>query len=404
MRTLWKFVWLCLAAFLLILLFAPKPKPVPEVKVEKLDYSRPIFTTYGTIVCPTSLLFDVRADHSPDKVVQMFYLAHWNRSGEAEKLGCTELQPGVLVKAAPYVLERTVSVEIPGSADRNLFTLEDELTNKVPGQSDTTRADLATAHINKPPDVPLRAATSSDLGTLLVTIPSPIAGPTLMGPVMAASDSQGDGAIICPDANAMALAFSSIGANHKEESIGASLKPYGCSYFPPGTPMVSEGRNAANTLAIVTVELSDGSKLNGVTFPSYIVQSQQQREQAEREAMEKQQIAQRAEREMEGARQSRYREIMQPEEQRHASAVAAEESHHDFVIRALKVARDSFNSMPTPNLAAMQREQKLLIENGAAVQREAERHDAAVQQENQRYSSAQATATEHAARSLQPQQ
>lgn len=378
-------------------LFAPKQKPTPEVRVEKLDYAKPIFTTYGTIVCPTNLLFDVRADHSPDKVARMFYLAHWNRSDEAEKLGCTELQPGVLVKAAPYLVDRTVSVEIPGSVGGSLFTLEDELTNKVPGQSDATRADLASTHINKPPDSPLRTASSNDLGTLLVTIPSPISGPTLWGHVIAASDSQGDGAIICPDANAMALAFSPIDVNHKEESMGQWLKPYGCSYLPPGAPMVSEGRNAANTLAIVTVELGDGSRIKGVTFPSMIVQSQKQREQAERQAMEEQQVAQRAEQEIQRARRSRYEEIMQPEEQRHASAVTAEESRHDFIIRALKVARVSLDSMPTPNLTAMQHEQKLLVENAAAMQREAERHDAAVQQENQRYSSAQATASEQAA-------
>src|SRR5271156_1986907 len=123
MKAFWTLLWICLAAILLMLLFAPKQKPTPEVKAEKLDYSKPTFTTYGTIVCPTSLLLDVRADHSPDKVVEMFYLAHWNRSSEAEKLGCTELRPGVLVKAAPYLLDRTVSVEIPGSAGGSLFTL-----------------------------------------------------------------------------------------------------------------------------------------------------------------------------------------------------------------------------------------------------------------------------------------
>jgi hypothetical protein len=161
--------------------------------------------------------------------------------------------------------------------------------------------------------------------------------------------------------------------------------------------MVSEGRNTANTLAIVTVELSDGSRINGVTFPSMIVQSQKQREQAERQATDEKQVGQRAEQEVQRARQSRYQEIMQPEEQRHASAVTAEESHHDFIIRALKVARASFNSTPTPNLTAIQHEQKLLIENAAAMQREAERHDAAVQEENRRYSSAQAAASEQAA-------
>jgi hypothetical protein len=298
-------------------------------------------------------------------------------------------------------VDRTARVEIPGNAGGSLFTLEDELTNRAPGQSDATRADLATAHINNALDSALPAASSNDLGTLLITIPSPISGPTLKGHVMAASDSQGSGAIICPDANAMALAFSSIDANHKEESIGAWLKPYGCSYLPPGTPMVSEGRNAANTLAIVAAELSDGSIINGVTFPNMIVQNEKQREQAEQQTVLEQQAAQQTAQKVQRERESRYQDIMRPEEQRHAAAVGAEEAHHEFVIRALKVARASFSSIPTPNLAALQREQKLLIENTTAMQREDARHHTAVRQENQRYSLAQVTANEQAAN--QPQ-
>ena len=69
---------------MLILLFAPYPSLVPETKYEKLDYSKPIFTTYGTMVCPTSLLSDMQADQSPDKIVLMFY-SFLDRNSEAEK-------------------------------------------------------------------------------------------------------------------------------------------------------------------------------------------------------------------------------------------------------------------------------------------------------------------------------
>lgn len=387
---------------LLVILFAPDQKPTPEVKREKLDYSKPIFTTYRTIVCPTSLLFDMRADHAPDKVVEMFY-SLWDRSSKAEKLGCAELQPGLLVKAAPSLEGEYATVEISGSAGGSLFTPDDELTNKVPGQSDATRADLATPHINRAPVGPLPSA-SNDNGRLLVTIPNywhRNGEPMLKGHVAAASDSTGFGAMICPDANIMALVFSRpIDANYKDESVGEWLKPYGCSYLPPGTPMVSEGGNAANTLVIARAELSDGTRINGVTFPSMVVQSQQQREQAARQAKEEQQAAQQAQQEMQQARQSRYEEIMQPEEQRHAEAVNQEEVRHASVVRLLNSTRDSLMSThPGPSDKGQR-----LYQNQVDMQQEAARHDAAVKGENQRYSSAQTAASDKVMHSSQPQQ
>jgi hypothetical protein len=396
MKTFWRFLWICSAVILLVILLAPDRKAIPEVKNEKLDYSKPIFTTYRTIVCPTSLFSDVRADHAPDKVVEMFY-SLWDRSAKAEKLGCAELQPGLLVKAAPF-LEGYATVEISGSAGGSLFTPDDELTNKVPGQSDATRADLATPHINKAPDGPLPPA-SNDIGRLLVTNPPLIGGPILRGHVMAASDSEGNGAIICPDADTMALAFSRpIDANYKDESVGVWLKPYGCSYLPPGTPMVSEGRNTANTLAIITADLSDGTRINGVTFPNMIVQNQKQREEAESQALAEQQATQQAQLAMQQAQQKRYEEIMEPEEQRHAEAVNQEEVRHDSVVRLLNSTRDSLMSThPGPSDKGQQ-----LYQNQVAMQQEAARHDAAVKGENQRYSSAQTVARDQASQPRSP--
>jgi hypothetical protein len=277
-----KILWLTLAVVVLVWVtgvFNGPESEEPEKSTQvALDYSKPIFTTYRTAVCPTSLFLDMRADHAPDKVIEMFY-SFWDRSGKAEKLGCAELRPDLLVKAAPF-FKGTATVEMPGSPSGSLFTVEDELTNKIPGQSDAARSDLASPHINKTPDGPLPPA-SNDIGRLLVTIPDAWhrdGEPILKGNVMAHSDSSGTGAIICPDSDTMALAFSTpiphgdSGARIRYEELETWLKSYGCSYLPPGTPMVSEGGNAANTLAIVTTELADGTKLSGVTFPNMIVQ------------------------------------------------------------------------------------------------------------------------------------
>ena len=74
----------------------------------------------------------------------------------------------------------------------------------------------------------------------------------------------------------MGLYWDSSYASHKGDQDFDQLKLYGCSYVPPGTPLVSEGANAQNSLAVVTVTLPDGTTIHGVTFPSMFVRSQVQ--------------------------------------------------------------------------------------------------------------------------------
>jgi hypothetical protein len=66
-------------------------KPKPE-----LDLSKPVYTTDRAIVCPLGLLFDVRADHGPDEIVNMFLL---DREGKAKEMGCEILRGGLKVEA-----------------------------------------------------------------------------------------------------------------------------------------------------------------------------------------------------------------------------------------------------------------------------------------------------------------
>src|ERR1700730_10876672 len=54
-----------------IIIFSTPSKNVESdtSSIVPLDYSKPVFTTSRTIVCPLGLFFDVRADHSLDKVM-----------------------------------------------------------------------------------------------------------------------------------------------------------------------------------------------------------------------------------------------------------------------------------------------------------------------------------------------
>jgi hypothetical protein len=58
-----------LGAFILLPSDKESDSTTPSVP---LNYSKPVFTTSITVVCPMSLLSDIRADHSPEKVVDMF--------------------------------------------------------------------------------------------------------------------------------------------------------------------------------------------------------------------------------------------------------------------------------------------------------------------------------------------
>lgn len=238
-----------------------------------LDYSKPIFTTSITVVCPVSLLSDVRADHSPEKVADMFNSV-FSRSEKAKSLGCQELQQGILVSTSPLAVD-FVNVGLPGNLGPKWFTLAGELTNKVPGQSDVERRELPDPRIerttNGPAKIPMTSSPSA--GHLLVSMPSRL--PIPKGDGVAAS-TDGSGALICPDEGRMAAVTDMMLDTSGKQTPSDKANKYGifeCNYVPPGTEMISLGPNEHGSLAIVSAKLADGTLIQGVTFPNMFIKS-----------------------------------------------------------------------------------------------------------------------------------
>jgi len=126
-----------------------EPENLSSLKSHRLFRTR--FTTCCTIVCPQSLLSAVDADHAPDKVVEMFNSV-WNRSSKAKELGCVELQEGIPVFATKFI-EGFAAISLSENKSPSMFTVENELTNKVPGQSDNDAGRIdhgAYLHHSKP--------------------------------------------------------------------------------------------------------------------------------------------------------------------------------------------------------------------------------------------------------------
>ena len=90
-----------------------------------LDYSKPIYTTHDAMVCPLSLMTDVRADHSPELVMRAFY-SFWGKEDRARKLGCEVLQEDVRMYNVHPMGGIIVDLSPNGVA---LFTIERELRN-----------------------------------------------------------------------------------------------------------------------------------------------------------------------------------------------------------------------------------------------------------------------------------
>lgn len=249
-----------------------------------LDYSKAVFTKYGAVVCPIGLLSDPREDHSPDKVAEMF-TSIWNKDDKAKALGCTELQEGVPVKATKFG-DEMASISLPGTGVEGLFTMEDELTNGVPGQSEAKKAELATPHINSQPETSAQTIVPPNSpGALLITIPSH--NPIPSGNVVVKAELGGFGAAVCPNTNVFAAWINVETSSHSQTDESADdagdtdsdgitqLVQLGCSYFPPGTPMIVKGANQYHSLAVVDVKTQDGNAVEGVTFPSSLVPAEE---------------------------------------------------------------------------------------------------------------------------------
>ncbi len=97
---------------------APQPK--------KLDYSKPIVTGYSAIICPQSVLSDIRADHDANALSEAFS-ALTNRAQKAEALGCEVIREGIPVKASKMD-DSFVSISVSGLPG-SFFTMEGELEN-----------------------------------------------------------------------------------------------------------------------------------------------------------------------------------------------------------------------------------------------------------------------------------
>jgi hypothetical protein len=97
---------------------------------ETLDYSKPIYTIDHAMVCPSSLLFDNRADHDARTIVAAFY-SLWNRTEKAHALGCEELQEGIRVFAHRGEYYKSLVFIGFTSEDEitTVFTLPSQLTN-----------------------------------------------------------------------------------------------------------------------------------------------------------------------------------------------------------------------------------------------------------------------------------
>jgi hypothetical protein len=265
----------------------------PEKPIPPLDYAKTVYTADHAIICPLSLLSDPRADHDAAAVFDLLHLSMFNVESKAEKLGCEVVRGGIEVTAVPmggsdnYValdgVNFTAEIYLTNSADGSWRSADSNTAQ--PGSSTPTSPtgnetfDNSKEYINTTPASPIPPTNSASpsAGSLMVAISS--REPILKGNVTAAN-THGFGAVICPDSKTFAAyadAFipNSDEANKKTTSDYETMRRFGCSYFPPGTSMVSEGGNPAGSLAVVTTSLPDGRTIKGVVFPNEIVQAQQ---------------------------------------------------------------------------------------------------------------------------------
>jgi hypothetical protein len=262
-----------------------------------LDYNRPVYTTNHAIVCPMSLLSDPRADHDYHAVLDM-YMSIFTADSQAAKLGCEVLTGGIRVVATP-------GPDVLVTVNKVYFTVEAHLTNNADGtrrSADSSPSpstppsatqdetfDASKASINTAPTSPIPSSNGS--GTMWVSSPSEV--PMLKGDVNAAN-VRGFGVIICPDSKAFAAYLDTFDAPNKKTTsdLETNMRRFGCSYFPPSTPMVSEGGDPKGSLVAVKVNLSDNRTVVGVTFSNWIVQNEQQREKAIQQPLTEKQTTQ----------------------------------------------------------------------------------------------------------------
>ena len=108
-----------------------------EAPDEKLDYSKPIYTTDYAIVCPQGVLLaaflDRRQGHGPEQIYDVF-TSIWNHSKKVQNLGCEEWRAGIRVFAhrmnPPF--DDFVGFSLTRGEMADFFTMEPHLTNHRP--------------------------------------------------------------------------------------------------------------------------------------------------------------------------------------------------------------------------------------------------------------------------------
>jgi hypothetical protein len=254
------------------------PSTAPEKPVPPLDYSKPIYTTENTVVCETAKLTTNKAGDAMVKA-----MAFHDKDAE-DVAGCTEWPAGVRVAATPDPgPDSFVVFSDWGAPGSKYYASPEQLTNDpkgVPRSADSSENktfDTSKAYINTAPTSPIPPSNSASPSIGSLSVAEPYRWSILKGDVRAAANSQGFGAVICPDSKTYAAYVNAIvsnsdEANKKTTSDYETMRRFGCSYFPPGTPMVSEGGNPAGSLAVVTVSLPDGRTIKGVMSPNEIEQ------------------------------------------------------------------------------------------------------------------------------------
>jgi hypothetical protein len=126
-----KIFWLILAVVAVVWIHGIFYGPDPEKPEQPaLDLSKPVYTTSHAIVCPLGVLvassFDVRADHGPEAIVDL-YTSVLDLKSKEQALGCEEWRGGIRVEAVD--MEQRPGglslVQINGT----LFTAKVHLTN-----------------------------------------------------------------------------------------------------------------------------------------------------------------------------------------------------------------------------------------------------------------------------------
>jgi hypothetical protein len=206
-------------------------KPTPEPKTPPLDYARPIFTSNFNVICPIGALFDIRADHGPEAVSDLFTSVFKLREKE-QRLGCEEWRAGIEVKAVRMRPPFDAYVQV----NDGLFTVEPDLTNGS-GNGNTETETAASFHAN---------AIARDYG-----------------------------AVICPDSAGARSVFhekewdETLEDDLRKVQSGVPIKapdlsPYGCTTLDSGTGIYIEKTDATG-IATVTSHRSDGTTLRGIT-------------------------------------------------------------------------------------------------------------------------------------------